>query len=212
MSVAYAMQAPSPLQPASEGDQCIVVHGVSWEAYCTLVDTLDVPGLRLAYYRGALEIMSPSRLHEVLKKQVARVVELYALERDIPLYGYGSMTFRRKAKERGVEPDECYVVGRPLGEEDDAAPDIALEVCLTSGGLDKLTIYEGLGVPEVWFWKDDAFHIHGLGPDGYEAIELDGQPRSRFLPDLDLVELATFVRRGDHHQALKDFRDALRRG
>jgi hypothetical protein len=35
--------------------------------------TLDVPGLRLSYLRGALEIMSPSRTHEAFKKQVAHL-------------------------------------------------------------------------------------------------------------------------------------------
>jgi hypothetical protein len=30
-----------------------------------------------------------------------------ALERDVPLNGYGSTTFRKRAKERGIDPDEC---------------------------------------------------------------------------------------------------------
>jgi hypothetical protein len=39
-------------------------------------------------------ILRPSREHEVDKKQIARFVELFCLERDIPLFAYGSTTFR----------------------------------------------------------------------------------------------------------------------
>src|SRR5262245_1215823 len=81
------------------GDQRIVIHGVSWQAYCTLRDSLDVPGLRMTFLEGVLEIMSPSREHEDIKTRIARLVELFALERDVPLYGYGSTTFRAEAKE-----------------------------------------------------------------------------------------------------------------
>nr|WP_281349547.1 hypothetical protein [Sodalinema gerasimenkoae] len=28
---------------------------------------------------------------------------------------------------------------------------MALEIVITSGGIDSLAIYEGLGVPEVWY-------------------------------------------------------------
>ena len=45
---------------------------------------------------------------------------------------------------RGVEPDECYCLGT-LAE----IPDIAIEIALTSGGIDKLEVYRGLQVPEV---------------------------------------------------------------
>ena len=49
----------------------------------------EIPGLKLTYLGGALELMSPSPEHEVVKKRIARLVELFALERNVPLYGYG---------------------------------------------------------------------------------------------------------------------------
>lgn len=76
-----------------------------------LRDAVDTPGLRMTYCQGVLELMSPSREHELCKTSIARLVELYAFLRELPLNGYGSTTFRREAKERGVEPDECYRVG-----------------------------------------------------------------------------------------------------
>ena len=192
-------QAFSSAPPA--GDQRIVIRGVSWQAYSTLCESLDVPGLRMTYLEGALEIMSPSREHEDLKTRIARLVELFALERDVPLYGYGSTTFRAEAKERGAEPDECYVVGEPLRE----MPDIAIEVVLSSGGLNKLRVYRGLGVREVWFWIDGRLSVYVLGDHGYEP-----RSRSRLIPELDFDLIARFVDRADQPQALKEYRAALR--
>jgi Uma2 family endonuclease len=117
---------------------------------------------------------------EHLKKFIARLIEAYADQRRIELLGFGSETYRREAAERGLEPDECYCVG---AEKD--VPDIALEVITTSGGIDKLEVYRGLEVPEVWFWVDVRFAIYELVAGSYQP-----RARSRFLPALDLQRLA----------------------
>jgi Uma2 family endonuclease len=57
-------------------------------------------------------------------------------------------TFRKPAKERGLEPDECYVL-QTLRD----VPDIAIEVAYRHGVIDKLHVYAGLGVKEVWLWE-----------------------------------------------------------
>jgi Uma2 family endonuclease len=188
---------------APETDQVVVLCGVTWEQYEALLALFgdDFPGMRMAYLEGDLEIRKLSRKHETIKKLVARLVEIYALERDIPLNGVGSTTFRKQAKERGVEPDECYVVG-----EDKEYPDIVFEVVLTSGGGDRLAIYEGLIVPEVWFWQHDRFALYRLTPSGYERRE-----RSELLPELDFGALAGFVGQRDQTRAVRSFRDSLRR-
>ena len=195
-ATAVASEAPPDL------DQRIVLRDVTWEQYEALLALFgdDPPGIRMAYLEGALEIMSPSRKHETIKKMVARLVELYALERGISLTGLGSTTFRRAAKERGVEPDECYCVG-----EDKEFPDIAFEVVLTSGGVNRLAIYAGLRVAEVWLWRNGAFEIYGLAPTGYERRE-----RSGLLPDLNFAKLVPLVEMPDQTRALQGFRNALR--
>ncbi|WP_437962065.1 Uma2 family endonuclease [Sorangium sp. So ce119] len=198
-----AVHVPLPTSPAPAGEQRFVLQGVPWDTYVRLRDELDTPGLRMTFCEGTLELMSPSIEHEIDKKSIARLIEFFALERDVPLYGYGSTTFRREAKARGLEPDECYCIGGTLKE----FPDIAIEVVLTSGGLDKLPVYSGLGVREVWFWERDAFHIHALRGEEYEAIAA-----SELIPDLDLVALARFVRWPDQHEAVKAFRSWLRNG
>src|SRR5262245_17926058 len=119
-----AAHAKPPIAPTPpERDQRVVIHGVDWKTYLIVRDAIDSPGIRITYDRGAMEIMSPSPEHESKKKTFARLLEQWALERDVPLLGYGSTTFRRAAKERGLEPDECYCLGEPLRD----MPDLAIE-------------------------------------------------------------------------------------
>jgi hypothetical protein len=68
-----------------------------------------------------------------------------------------------------------------------------------------LEVYRGFGVREVWFWENDAFHIHVLREGGYRPFE-----RSVLLPDLDFEVVARFVRLGDQHEAARAYRDWLR--
>jgi Uma2 family endonuclease len=186
--------------PALEEEPRILLSNVPWATYVMLRDTVDGPGVRMTYLRGSLEIMSPSRTHEVEKTQVARLLELYCLERDIPLYGYGSTTFRKEEKERGLEPDECYCRGA-----DRPVPDIALEVVVTAPAIDKLEVYRGLGIPEVWMFRDGSFQLFALRGERYEPIE-----RSEIFPEVDLERIAHFAMEADQHAALRAFRAELR--
>jgi Uma2 family endonuclease len=182
-------------------DQLVVMHGVDWRTYGALRDLLDSPGIRMTYLEGALEIMSPSRRHEHEKTVIARMIECFALERDVPLQGWGSTTFKREAKERGLEPDECYCVGRDLGD----APDIALEIVVTSGGINRLAVYSGLGVREVWIFREGRFRLYALDGERYDEVA-----RSALVPGLDFAAMAELVTIPDQHAAVKAFRDRLR--
>ena len=152
-----------------------------------------------AHVDGAAKTLR-ARGHEVTRTQLARLLELYCLERDIPLFGYGSTTFRKKEKEGGLEADECYARG-----EDKPIPDFALEVVATRGSLDKLEVYLGLGIREVWVFEAGAFSILTLRGDHYEAI-----PVSEVLPEPELSRIAHFAEQPDQHAALRAFRDELR--
>ena len=199
-----AMAAATPLFPLhvpSPGEeQRILLTNVPWSTYVVLRDSLESSGVRMTYLKGWLEIMSPSRGHEIDKKQIARLLELFCLERDIPLFGYGSTTFRKEEKERGLEPDECYCRGA-----DREIPDIALEVIATRGAIDKLDVYRGLGVREVWIFESGAFRVLALRGETYEAA-----PRSEVLPEVDLAQIARHASEPDQHAALVAFRAELR--
>lgn len=193
---------PSP-RPV-RGEDRVLINGVTWSTYVVLRDSLDDEraGVRLTYLDGALEITSPSDDHEDSKKLSARLVEAYADERGLDLDGHGSTTFRNEAAARGLEPDESYTLGprKPV-------PDIAIEIVFSAPKLDKLAVYRGLGVPEVWIYRDGKLAVFVLADNGYEQ-----RARSSVLPDLDLELLVSFVRLDERQTKLvKDFRAALKR-
>src|SRR5207247_1067652 len=137
-----------------DADQRVRFHGVSWEAYESLLAMRgESSAVRITYLRGEVEIMAPGKAHERDKKKLARLVEAWAEENGVLFEGFGSWTLKKREAERGAEADECYVVGRPDSDESIDVPDIAIEVVQTSGGIDKLEVYRGLGVREVWFWR-----------------------------------------------------------
>jgi len=194
-----------PLPRASDGDQIVVLRNIPWRHYDALcVARQDSAGPRMAYLDGELEIMSPSRRHEFEKTLIARLVETYAEETGLSLNGFGSETFRKKAKKAGLEPDECYCVG-PAKK----LPDFAIEVVYTSGGIDKLEVYRRLTIPEVWFFVKGRFHVYRLARSRYQPRE-----RSAALPRLDLERLAAIVAATDNsHQteAVRAYRRSLSR-
>lgn len=198
------MVAVAPLYPtnapSANEERRVLLSGVPWSTYVVLRDSLESPSVRMTYLDGELEIMSPSREHEVDKKQIARLLELFCLERDIPLFGYGSTTFRKEEKRRGLEPDECYCRGA-----DREIPDIALEVIVMHGAIDKLEVYRGLGIREVWTFEDGTFRVLSLRADRYELIGV-----SEVLPEVDLARIAHFAVEPDQHAALRAFRAELR--
>jgi Uma2 family endonuclease len=189
---------PKTLQPTEE--QRIILDGITWQQYINLADMFVDTFPRLTYLEGKLEIiMTTSPEHERLKKIIARLIEAYAEEKDIDLNGYGNATFRREAVARGAEPDECYCLGK-LRE----VPDLVIEIALSSGGINKLDVYRGLEVPEVWFWENNKFSIHVLKDNKYQKIN-----GSSLLPDLDLSLLISYVGQSSQTQAVKAYRKAL---
>lgn len=191
---------PKTLQPTEE--QRIILDGITWQHYINLADMFVDAFPRLTYLEGKLEIlMTTSPEHERLKKIIARLIEAYAEEKDIELNGYGNATFRREAVARGAEPDECYSLGE-LGE----VPDIAIEIALTSGGIDKLEVYRGLGVKEVWFWQNNQLSFQILQREIGTYQQSD---RSVILPDLDPSLLIGYIGYSNQTQAVKAYRQAL---
>lgn len=181
-----------------------MLTNVPWWTYVALRDVLDESRVHMTYLEGRLELMSPSEVHEEEGKLIARLVEAWADQKDVDLRGFKSATFRNEAQARGAEPDECYTVG-PKAEG--APPQIAIEVVVSSPLLDKLDVYAGLGVLEVWIWHSESrkLVVHRLAARRYEP-----PIRSQVLPGLDVELLASFIRAGESHTALvKTYRAAV---
>jgi len=190
--------------PPAPQDQRVCLHDIAWEDYEALLAIRgERAGLRITFLKGELELMSPSVTHEGYKTLLGRLLEAWAEERGVELEGFGSWTVKSQAVERGAEPDECYLIGPLAGKPE--VPDIAIEVVWTAGGIDKLEVYRGLRVPEVWVWKDGALRFFALEGDGYLAC-----PRSRLLPGLDPALIARCMGEASQTQAVRVLRSALR--
>ncbi len=188
-------QLESPTQ-----ERYITLHNVSWESLKLIESALQDYVVRLTYLDGTLDIMTPSPEHEDRKRTIGLLLEAYLRFASIRFYDRGSPTLGRK--ELGVkgEPDESY----NLGTKKDI-PDIAIEVVITSGGVDKLEKYRRWGVPEVWFWKDNQISVYHLQQQSYEKIT-----KSELLPGLDLALIIKCANIPDQYDAVIAFEQALR--
>jgi Uma2 family endonuclease len=195
--------------PNTEG-QRLILSDVTWEQYSNLVNIYadEYPSLRMTYLNSVLEIKTTSIEHQRLKIAFTRLIEMYFVERQIALNGYGQTTFRQELAQRGLEPDECYCFG-----EIKEVPDIAIEIVISSGGIDKLEVYRGLGIPEVWFWhaKQQQWKLYRLREDANET-KYELVSRSEFLPELDFDLLSQFANETSQTKAVIAYREALGKG
>jgi Uma2 family endonuclease len=182
---------------ASAIDHFVLVP-LDWKAFVAFVEARGDHGPRLTYLDGYLELMSPSSTHELLKTNLGRLLEVWALDMDVELNGFGSETLKRQRDRSGVEPDECYFVGPRAGRR---FPDLAIEVVWTSGTLDRLEVYRRLGVGEVWWWEDGRLAVWTLKGARYVRSR-----KSRLLPTLDLAALAKCAASQNQTEAVKAFR------
>ncbi len=170
---------PVPLgEYVPTADQRIVLSGVSWDAFETFLTLRGDQRPRVTYLNGTLELMSPSKDHESIKKRFATVVEAYLNHARITYEGVGSWLLKHAPEEAGLEPDECYI----LHDITKQRPDLAIEVVWTSGGINKLEVFRRLGIPEVWFWINDTISVHVLTGIAYETRRV-----SACLPDFDFA-------------------------
>jgi Uma2 family endonuclease len=179
-----------------------VLRDVTWETLERLDIDLDSTGARFVYLDGWLEIMSPpSEAHETPKCGLGQLLEVYMRTKKIRFYGRGSTTIGMKSLGARKEPDASYCLGR---QKD--IPDLAIEITVTSGGVDVLEIYRRIGVSEVWFWKKGVISIHCLRESEYECVM-----GSELLPDLDIQSIEFHLNMPDQYDAVNAFIETLGR-
>jgi len=184
----------------NDQDQRVALRGMSWRQFETILALRgDGPVPRVAYLNGVIELMSPSRRHEGTKSILGMLIEAYCFAKGIYFDPIASTTLKNPALERGAEPDESYAFSK--GRE---VPDLAIEVIYTSGNLDKLELYRGLGVREVWFWVEDRLLGYVLQDGAYVQVE-----QSAVLPGLRLDTLTPYVGQDDRFEAVQAFRRGL---
>jgi len=205
--------------PIPAPGQCVVLDDVTWERYEQLRDETDAAGshVRITYDQGRMALMSPLPIHEMVRKIAARMIELTALELDIPCACLGSTTWKRRDLRKGLEADECYYVQHESQVRNktkfdltrDPPPDLAIEVDITHHPLDRPSIYGSLGVNELWRYDGRQMHFLKLGEDGrYHPIEA-GEAFPVLTPAVINRFIGMIGTVGDT-QLMREFRDWLR--
>jgi Uma2 family endonuclease len=207
--------------PEAEGDQCVVMRGVGWKGYSTL---LRLRGERsrpkMVYLDGDVFLMTTSFPHEFLKKRLGHLVMVVVEELDIPCIPSGETTFRRKKRRGGAEPGESFYLAnlepirakggkKNISLRRDPPPDLAVEAVYTHDAEAAVEVYRRFGVPEVWVCEVEALHILALQPDGRYAEV----PNSVAFPFLAASEVFGWVSRpeaGSETDWIKELRRWVR--
>ncbi len=181
-------------------EQQFTLTDISWEGYESILNLLNDRPVRVTYNQGLLELMILSYAHERYKKLLARLVETLTEELNIPIEAAGSTTFKRKALERGLEPDECFYIqnqARIRGKQaidlnQDPPPDLVIEIDITNSIIDRLDIYAALGVPEIWRWDNGTLQFLILKKQHYQRVQTSWN-----FPKLLTTHLDTFITLSD---------------
>ena len=211
-SISVESMTATLLTPPNE---IIRLSGISWTTYETLLEELSDRRLRLTYNRGNLEIMAPSPEHELSKEVLGRFIETIAEEFEVSIYPLGSTTFKQM-KLSGAEPDKCFYIRniaavqgkKRLNMAEDPAPDLVLEIDITSSSLDRLQVYADLGVAEVWIYNGASLIIQQLQDRTYIAVQT-----SQFFANLSIPDIAVWLQRSttmDYLALVKAFRRWVR--
>jgi Uma2 family endonuclease len=194
-----------------------VLYDIDWQTYTRLLRAFEGQGrFRLTYDRGTLEIMSPLWEHEAPAYLLGRFVDALTEELRVPCRAGRNVTLRRRRKQRGLEPDNCYwIASSPLLQgkihldlRTDPPPDLAVEVDVTHHSLDRMGIYAALRVPEIWRLSDTGLTFHVLQAGAYQV-----RPNSLAFPQLTSADLMGFLAQAgqtDDTTLVLQFRDWVR--
>jgi Uma2 family endonuclease len=181
-------------------DEPILIDRLTWREFKVVEQLLDSPGVRLSFLDGILEIRRmPGEQHETIKERIGTLLDLYLLQLGIDYTPTGSMTLESAEGVVKREADKSYKLGANRER-----PDLAIEVVVTSGGINKLEAYQRLRIPEVWFWENGKLALYALQDNRYETIN-----QSKVLPALDIVLLTRCINVSNHVQAVREFRQFI---
>ena len=183
--------------PTTSGavEQHFTWRGLTWHQFKAIQTGFeDVPGVRLFYCDGVLEIVGNGRLHEAIRCLVGLLMAQYFQQRRIVFFSSGTYSQIVEAQVE-YQADLSYCFGNIKD-----VPDLCIEIVITSGSPIKLQKYRLMGVPEVWFWEDGTLELYHLREQGYDRIA-----SSEILPELDLSLLKRCILFASPLDALEEF-------
>lgn len=195
-----------------------VFSNASWGLYTQLREELS-HSTDITFDHGRLEIRSAHRYDSSCDVcLLSMLIDLFLIESEMRFLSSGRLTLASPLAERAAEPDNSYYISHtppPPGTRNidlavHDAPDLVIEIDLTSHSVDKEPICAAFGVLEVWRWEEQHLRVRRLNEQrtGYADA-----PESGLLPDLPIDALAEQLRRGmtePHHDAIfRDWRQAI---
>ncbi len=180
-----------------QSEQRFALGGMSWDFYLRCCDELEGSRTRVTYNEGKLEFMVTHSPHEFYKTMLAKLVEMMLFQQRRPVRSGGSLTIRRADLEKGFEPDECWWIEHEpelRGKSDidfsvDPAPDLAVEIEITSSLANRVGIYAAIGVPEIWRFDGKTLRFYSLQSDRTYA----DQPTSASFAGLRPADLVSYL-------------------
>jgi Uma2 family endonuclease len=182
----------------------MLFSGLTWREFQSVEKLLDRSGYRFSFLDGVLEIAKmPKELHETTKERLGALLELYLLMAGFEFMPTGSMTLESEADLVKREADKSYRLNDHRGR-----PDLAIEVVVTSGGINKLEAYKRLKISEIWFWEDGVLDLYHLRQDG-EDLHYEKIVQSEEVPGIDLELLKRCILMNSHVEGVKVWQKAI---
>lgn len=137
----------------------VVLPKVNWEKFGAIVEELGAEReVSLTYDRGKLEMMTPLDLHTRGNRLLESMLLVIADEAGEQLHNLGSILLMRPEEGRAIQPFAAYyletpprpIVTRELDVSDIVAPDLAVDIVIKEGSIDRLSLFETMAVPEIW--------------------------------------------------------------
>ena len=133
----------------------------------------------------------------------------------VEILSVASVTVKRSDLKKAYEADESYyltnlkqvLANEELDSEVDPAPDLVVEVELTSTAIDKLELFSAMEVREVWRHDGASVQFYRLANGRYELISTSSE-----LPGLQASLINQFLERRlefGETTFIREFRNAI---
>jgi len=187
---------------ALEEENSVILSNVSWQTYTQFVEeTMDkIRNPRFYFDEGNLLITSVSPEHEYYNRIIASLIDILAEQFQTNWRALGSTTYTKDEFKKGFEPDSCFYFEnekkmqgvKRLDMSIHPAPDLIVEVDITSLSTFRQHIFAAFGVPEIWRFDGEKMQILRLENDKYAEI-----PNSLALPKVTAETLTEFIRKSE---------------
>ncbi len=196
------------VEMASEEQASVILSNVAWKTFIRFVVEVmnKISNPRFYFDEGNLLIMSVSPEHEYYNRIIASLMDILAEQFGENWLALGSTTYTKDDIEKGFEPDSCFYFSnieqlrgvKRLDMNIHPAPDLIVEVDITSLSTFRQRIFAAFKVPEIWRFDGEQMQILKLENNKYVEIS-----NSLALPKVTPEKLTEFIRQSENLSRLE---------